>query len=37
MGLSWLHEPKNDSGFNTLVVKKLYKGKDKNVVRKMAK
>ena len=37
MGLSWLHEMKNDSGFNGLMVKKLYKGKDKYLVRKMAK
>ena len=37
MGLSWLHELKNDSGFNGLMVKKLYKDKDKYVVREMAK
>ena len=38
MGLSWLHELKNDSGFNGLMVMKFYKGiKDKYVVKEMAK
>ena len=37
MGLSWPHEPKNDSGLKVLMVMQLYKGNDKYVVRKMAK